>query len=275
MRPENEKSPLLQPANEHKQLIVIDFEYAGANMPGLEFANHFSEWTYNYHDPATPYACDPAGYPGPEQQYRFVKAYVDHRPQHTHAGAAATPGTWTPALSASPSYASSPAGAGHATTPALHRAGSTSSIVEFMLDARAQAVGAGGWWTEEEARREEASDRRVAELMEEARLWRPANSAMWVAWGVVQARVPGMDAGDADAAADSSSSSPPPPAAVAPEDGEHADAGGEEVDDHGFDYLAYAQERAFFFWGDCVLAGLAKAEELPQALRERIKLVNY
>lgn len=34
-------SPLLHPANEHKQLVVIDFEYASANVPGLEFANHF------------------------------------------------------------------------------------------------------------------------------------------------------------------------------------------------------------------------------------------
>ena len=34
-------SPLLTPANEHKQLVVIDFEYASANVPGLEFANHF------------------------------------------------------------------------------------------------------------------------------------------------------------------------------------------------------------------------------------------
>ncbi|KAF2843474.1 hypothetical protein M501DRAFT_91097 [Patellaria atrata CBS 101060] len=38
--PEGE-SPLLHPANEHKQLVVIDFEYANANLPGLEFANHF------------------------------------------------------------------------------------------------------------------------------------------------------------------------------------------------------------------------------------------
>jgi choline kinase len=40
MTPEGE-SPLMLPANEHKQLIVIDFEYANANLPGLEFANHF------------------------------------------------------------------------------------------------------------------------------------------------------------------------------------------------------------------------------------------
>jgi choline kinase len=40
MMPEGE-SPLLLPANQHKQLVVIDFEYANANLPGLEFANHF------------------------------------------------------------------------------------------------------------------------------------------------------------------------------------------------------------------------------------------
>ena len=35
------ESPLLLPANEHKRLVVIDFEYAAANLPALEFANHF------------------------------------------------------------------------------------------------------------------------------------------------------------------------------------------------------------------------------------------
>ncbi|KAF5027492.1 hypothetical protein F66182_387, partial [Fusarium sp. NRRL 66182] len=45
IRPDDEKSPLLQAANKHKQLIVIDFEYAGPNTRGLEFANHFNEWT--------------------------------------------------------------------------------------------------------------------------------------------------------------------------------------------------------------------------------------
>lgn len=40
MTPEGE-SPLLIPSNQHKRLQVIDFEYANANMPGLEFANHF------------------------------------------------------------------------------------------------------------------------------------------------------------------------------------------------------------------------------------------
>jgi choline kinase len=40
MEPSSE-SPLLLPENKHKQLVVIDFEYASANTPGFEFANHF------------------------------------------------------------------------------------------------------------------------------------------------------------------------------------------------------------------------------------------
>lgn len=42
------ESPLLLPANEHKQLVVIDFEYANANLPGLEFANHFVSLSFNW-----------------------------------------------------------------------------------------------------------------------------------------------------------------------------------------------------------------------------------
>lgn len=151
------------------------------------------------------------------------------------------------------------AAAAAGTTPVLHRAGSTSSIIEFMLDARAPAAATGGTWTSEDARREEESERRAAELMDEARLWRVASSAFWIAWGIVQAKVL-PDEGDCGG--DS-------PAAVVEDGNEEGEA------EEGFDYLSYAQERAFFFWGDCVLAGLAKAEELPLALRERIKLVQY
>ena len=73
------ESPLLLPQNNHKQLVVIDFEYANANMRGLEFANHFTEWCYNYHSPVKPYACNTDVYPTPEEQDRFVRAYVQHQ----------------------------------------------------------------------------------------------------------------------------------------------------------------------------------------------------
>ncbi|THY07665.1 hypothetical protein D6D01_09733, partial [Aureobasidium pullulans] len=38
-------SPLLLIQNTHRQLIVIDFEYANADTPSIELANHFTEWS--------------------------------------------------------------------------------------------------------------------------------------------------------------------------------------------------------------------------------------
>ena len=42
-----------------------------------------------------------------------------------------------------------------------------------------------------------------------------------------------------------------------------------------FDYLAYAQDRAMFFWGDCIQMGVVNKEDLPEELRERVKIVPY
>ncbi|KPM41992.1 hypothetical protein AK830_g4545 [Neonectria ditissima] len=232
VRPDDEKSPLLQPANQHKQLIVIDFEYAGANPAGIEFANHFTEWTYNYHDPVTSYACNERRYPNIEEQKRFIKAYVDHRPRFP------TGNSSTPRLTPSDGGLSS-----GTSTPIVqaHPGGSSSSIVDFMLDAR---VPPGGWTAAERAN-EEQSDMRVQELLEQTQLWRPANHLMWVAWGLVQAKIPGLD-----------------------ESVTEEDLGPDE-----FDYLRYTQDRALFFWGDCVQLGLVKPEELPVNLRDRVKIV--
>ncbi|PHH89968.1 hypothetical protein CDD83_4829 [Cordyceps sp. RAO-2017] len=244
IRPDDEKSPLLQAANKHKQLIVIDFEYAAANIPGLEFANHFTEWTYNYHDPVTSYACNTDRYPSPEEQRRFIKAYVDHRPQYPNAGS-------TPRIRPVDSSSPSPSSSGN--PPSLLTSQSSSSIIDFMLDARAPP----GGWGAAEREREERSNQRVRELMDETRLWRPANSAQWVAWGIVQATVPGLDANNE-----------PRPA------GEAVEAE-QEMGVDGFDYLSYAQQRALFFWGDVVQMGLVRAEELPETLRARLKTISY
>ncbi|KAG9257751.1 putative choline kinase [Emericellopsis atlantica] len=234
-KPDDEKSPLLQPANKHKQLIVIDFEYSAASRPGQEFANHFTEWMYNYHDAKTPWALNTAAYPKLEEQRRFLKAYVDHRPQF-------------PLASSTPKLRPQDAGRGASTPqtpPTLTSAPSTSSIVDFMLDSRAPP---GGWSAAERAR-EERTDQQVRALLEETRLWRPANSLFWAAWGCVQAKVPGL------------------------ETGEPLGTDAEEEDDE-FDYLSYSQDRALFFWGDLVQLGLIQREELPEPLRSRIKLVD-
>ncbi|PKS09547.1 hypothetical protein jhhlp_004164 [Lomentospora prolificans] len=241
VRPDDQKSPLLQPANKHKQLIVIDFEYAAANVVGLEFANHFTEWCYNYHDTLAPFACDSTKYPTPEEQYRFIKAYVDHRPQFPHAGS-------TPRLTP-------------LDTPQLPHSNSASSIVDFMLDARSSSYNN---WREEEKAREEQSEKRVKELQDETRLWRPANSAQWVAWGIIQAKMPRAEEEEQDFPVDD----------IVGEDqaSAHSNEGG---DDDEFDYIGYAQERAYFFLGDCVQMGIVAPDELPENVRQMLKIVEY
>ncbi|KAI0886145.1 kinase-like protein [Annulohypoxylon maeteangense] len=256
VKPDDKKSPLLQPNYEHKQLVVIDFEYSGANTRGLEFANHFTEWCYNYHDEAAPHACDTANYPTPEEQRRFIKVYVNHRPEFPHPGAS-TPNLTplaTPTLQPQPS------------TPGLSASslGSTSSIKEFMLDSRAPP----GGWKEEERRRESEAEAQIEALMEETRIWRVANSAQWVAWGLMQTNIPGIEKDTSVAGGESQQGA----------DGAAQPAGQEEEEseaDEEFDYLGYAQERAFFFLGDCIKMGLLSEDELPEQVRGKIKYVDY
>ncbi|KAK4550427.1 hypothetical protein LTR36_000005 [Oleoguttula mirabilis] len=270
------ESPLLLPANTHKQLVVIDFEYANANMRGLEFANHFTEWCYNYHDKRKPYGLNASGYPTPEEQDRFVRAYVRHRPQYNIS--TPTMSGITPPL--------------EALTPGVQPSRRpTSSVSDFMLDARTPYVTpSASQQASHEAAEKAAEDADVARLLHETRLWRLANTAQWVAWGIVQAKVPGMpDFSDEATGANSQ--------AAAIEDGGREDLGEraeeyrelarmenaasekvpekEEDQEEEFDYLGYAQHRAMFFWGDALQMGLVKAEELPLELMEKVKSVPY
>ncbi|KAF2769411.1 kinase-like protein, partial [Teratosphaeria nubilosa] len=264
------ESPLLLPANTHKQLIVIDFEYSNANLPGLEFANHFTEWCYNYHDERKPYACHTNRYPTPEEQERFLRAYIQHCPQISVASPkvnAETPTVWP-------------------VTPFEPARRPTSSITEFMLDARApytppqQAPPASC----EEATEKASEDLEVKRLIYETRLWRLANSAMWVAWGTVQAKVPGMP--DFPSTEDKETEAEKVGDAAREDLGEDSEdikalarvqSAKTEPDEQEeeFDYLGYAQHRAMFFWGDALQLGIVKKEELPDGLLEKIKSVPY
>lgn len=269
------ESPLLLPANTHKQLVVIDFEYANANLPGLEFANHFTEWCYNYHDKRKPYVCNTNRYPTPEEQDRFVRAYVRHRPQYNVSTPKMTP--MTP-----------PAGPG---TPGERpsRPRPTSTISDFILDARTPYNPP----TPAQHARDEAADKAtedddVARLMHETRLWRLANTAQWVAWGIVQAKVPGMP--DFSSTPKLSGETLKEEAAAREDLGERAEEyrelvrmesaasqkpEKEEETEEEFDYLGYAQHRAMFFWGDALQLGIVKAEELPEELKAKVKTVPY
>ncbi|KAF3050057.1 hypothetical protein E8E11_008598 [Didymella keratinophila] len=294
MKPEGE-SPLLLPANQHKQLVVIDFEYSNANVPGLEFANHFTEWCYNYHNADYPFACATKYYPTIEEQHRFIRAYLMHSPGFTTPGGASS-NPPTPHLGPLPTSAS---------TTALTATAAPSTISAFMLDSRAPP---GQSYQEQEAQAERNTEEEARRLMAETKLWRIANSAMWVAWGIVQAHIPGLPDFDAmDGAMDGNTETPTAAAfdgataeiraeaeaeknqdpTVSTKETEPKDEAKPELqldqdtdlykaqEDEEFDYLAYAQDRAMFVWGDLVGMGLVKKEELPETLRNRMKIVEY
>ncbi|KAL2858106.1 kinase-like domain-containing protein [Aspergillus pseudodeflectus] len=231
----SQQSPLLLPENEHKQLVVIDFEYASANPPGLEFANHFTEWCYNYHDTERPWACNARVYPTPEQQHQFITAYLTHRPG---LGGRASPSI----------------------TP-LMRPLSTSTSTMTPLDLNASPDMAPQRQTDIERAHQDSLEAEAQFLMRQTRLWRVLNSAQWVAWGIVQAKVPEVE--DDDEAKTPTAATPP------------VDGNVDEADE--FDYLAYAQDRAMFFWADLVSLGFVKKDQLPPLLAEHVeaRVIDY
>lgn len=139
----------------------------------------------------------------------------------------------------------------------------------------------------EETVREEAADAEIQRLMQEARLWRVANSAHWVAWGIVQAKVPGMEealeaekrpifeaAGTLRNAAEPAAERPTVETSAGASQ-EYENEAEEEEEEEEFDYLAYSHDRAMLFWGDVLQLGIVKQEQLPGTLLDKIKRVQY
>lgn len=55
----------------------MDFEYSSPNPAAFDIANHFHEWTANYHS-NTPHLLDPALYPSLQQRQNFYRSYLKH-----------------------------------------------------------------------------------------------------------------------------------------------------------------------------------------------------
>jgi choline kinase len=161
-----------------------------------------------------------------------------------------------------------------------------------MLDARQPGTpGTPTTATPFESAEKATEDAEVARLLHETRLWRLANTAQWVAWGIVQAKVPGMPdfSGEAASTADGPASEPllenagrealaeqtETVEALARSQTATTEEDEEEAHDEEFDYLGYAQHRAMFFWGDILQLGLVKEEDVPEELRARVKVVPY
>lgn len=64
-------------AKDHRQIIVVDFEYSAPNPASYDIANHFHEWTANYHS-KTPHLLDISRYPSLEERYNFYLSYLHH-----------------------------------------------------------------------------------------------------------------------------------------------------------------------------------------------------
>jgi choline kinase len=62
------------------RLTVIDFEYAGQNLPAYDITNHFSEWMYDYHHPTESYKTDELKYPTVEERINFLNSYIQFVP---------------------------------------------------------------------------------------------------------------------------------------------------------------------------------------------------
>lgn len=69
--------PTIQDQSQDSKLVVIDFEYAGANPAAYDLANHLSEWMHDYNCPE-PYACNKDAFPTKEQMLNFIYSYVSH-----------------------------------------------------------------------------------------------------------------------------------------------------------------------------------------------------
>ncbi|EJT42203.1 EKI1-like protein [Saccharomyces kudriavzevii IFO 1802] len=58
-------------------LIIIDFEYAGANPVAFDLSNHMNEWMHNYND-AQSFKSHTDKYPKEEDILTFAQSYINH-----------------------------------------------------------------------------------------------------------------------------------------------------------------------------------------------------
>jgi choline kinase len=155
------------------------------------------------------------------------------------------------------------------------------SLAPLDLDSTTEADLQGQF--EAEKSQEDSLEAELHFLMKQTRLWRVFNSAQWVAWGIVQAKVPGMEEGIAAAATakasngngHNSDSNGSAVVAAEPPAQPPVDADVDEADE--FDYLAYAQDRAMFFWADLLALNLVREDELPRQMVEHIRsrMIEY
>ncbi|CUA72445.1 choline kinase [Rhizoctonia solani] len=155
----------LAPAKpEHHRIIVVDFEYANPNPAAYDIANHFHEWTADYHTD-TPHVLTASRYPTREERWNFYLGYLGSRVLGGQI-------TASPAPSRAPSF---------------HRSGSTSSISSLGTPSHHSSSGSLLPIDWSIARGQSDLEEAINVLDAQVCAWSPASHAQWCIWGIIQA----------------------------------------------------------------------------------------
>ncbi|ANB14739.1 bifunctional choline kinase/ethanolamine kinase CKI1 [Sugiyamaella lignohabitans] len=192
-------SPLLMPRNEHRQLVVIDFEYSSGNPRGFDISNHFCEWMSDFHDPERPYHIHHDKYPTLKERMNLIDSYVEH-----------------------------------------------------------------GY---DDFDHEDQMEKEAKQLLQETIDWRPAVSAYWCIWGIVQAVIDTDEDLHLREQKDIANGSYKFQTGDSTTDSPSLDMEVEEEEDAVFDYIAYSTEKAQLFWTDMINLGLLPASEYKGTLK--------
>lgn len=228
-------------------------------------------------------------YPSRSEQVNFISAYITHQPSFPPA-----PNTLSHRQSRSSLlYSPTPS---YPSTPAMLPAAAVDSMSSLVLEnpplPAQQALPQSSSQPPTTAEEADLRRRKIESLMWETRVWRGLNSAQWVLWGIVQAKIPGFsDAGvqkaqqpntetdhhadiQTEIHIDDAKCAKPSKEADSSKENDD-DSNHEEEQEDGFDYLAYSRERAAFFWGDIISLGIMPAEELPEAVVQEARILDY
>jgi choline kinase len=151
------------------RLTVIDFEYAGANPPAYDIANHFCEWMYDYHHPERSYATDEHKFPTLEERINLLNSYVKYVPGSTtpHLGPTAA----TAATGSVPVTAGSVNTTTTTTTTTTSSSGSGSGLSGRSHSVVSLSVA--------------ELPHQVIRLYNETVYWRSVSCIFWILWAII------------------------------------------------------------------------------------------
>jgi choline kinase len=153
----------------HHSIIVVDFEYAAPNPAAFDIANHFHEWTANYHSD-TPHILNSEQYPSLLERQNFYAAYL------------------SPAIAScldGRSIASELDGVGIPTPTPNSNSNSSSS---FYLHPTSSTSTSSISSISSTTFLHPGIDTEMELLEKQVQAWSPTSNALWSVWGIVQAK---------------------------------------------------------------------------------------